>query len=78
MSGFEAGVVLAITADDTARVLSLGRGSPVTKPGHAVSNPRIRAGTAAVPSSCGLPWARPVGLLETARLWRCNEAFQPM
>jgi hypothetical protein len=56
-SGFEAGVAFAIIADATAHARSLDRGSPATNPGHAVTNPRIRAGSTVVHSSCRLPWA---------------------
>ena len=55
--GFEAGVAFALIADTTAHARSLDRGSPATNLGHAVANPRIRAGSTVVHSSCRLPWA---------------------
>src|SRR5512145_208833 len=55
--GFEAGIAFALIADTTTHARSLDRGSPATNLGHAVPNPRIRAGSTVVPSSCRLPWA---------------------
>ena len=56
-SGFEAGIAFAVIADAIAHARSLDRGSPATNLGHAVTNPRIRAGSTVVHSSCRLPWA---------------------